>query len=388
MVGVISVAPTNTTLILVMVRWTSEPGGQGGVGAMLGPVVSCDCGDDVGVWVAGDLLGRPVGTKTCLVGAGEAEGAGDGSVALVGAKDGAAVGASVTLSIVGRSVTGANVGGRVGARGALVGTIGALVITLVGASVGSRVTKVVGSAVGSSMGASVGSFTGAAVGNVSSTLVGMGVGPSTSPPCTGETVGSNATGAMVGSSVLPCAITPVKHWKIKISAATQSSRLLIFQIERLEIRMPTATFNRAVVLLVVSVSDLYSQHAQCKKSFSDKRELLHEPTSESEGSSVTSGFRSECFVAKVCCTGLYRSSPLHRLLVPMTVTTTTTTTLDDTKTAKLAGRIQHCGCVEDGAGWWVRDAMRPFGCIPEAHEPTVQKIFLGALAKFWKFNYS
>jgi hypothetical protein len=152
--------------------------------------------------------------------------------------------------------------------------------------------------------------------------------------------------------------------------------------------MPTATFNRAAAGAVVSVSDLYSQHAQCKTSFSGKRELLHEPTSESEGSSVTCGFRSECLGAKVCCTGLDRSSPLHRLLVPMTVTTTT---LDDTKTAKLAGRIQHCGWVEGGAGWLVGavcGAMRPFGCIPEAHEPTVQKMFLGALAKFWKFNYS
>jgi hypothetical protein len=168
--------------------------------------------------VAGALVGRDVGINTLRVGAGEAVGAGDGSVALVGANDGAAVGASVTLSIVGLSVTGAKVGGRVGARGAFVGTIGALVITLVGAPVGSRVATIVGSAVGSLTGASVGSLTGAAVGTVSSILVGIGVGLSTAPPCIGEMVGSNATGAMVDSSVVSCAITPVRHCKIKISA--------------------------------------------------------------------------------------------------------------------------------------------------------------------------
>jgi phage tail tape-measure protein len=116
--------------------------------------------------------------------------------------------------------------------------MGAMVVTLmVGAAVGSSVITVVGSTVGSTTGASVGSWTGDAVGNVSSTLVGIGVGLSPSPPCMGETVGSDATGVMVGSSVVPCAITPVKHWKIKISTAQQWSNVLIFKNGRYKIRM-------------------------------------------------------------------------------------------------------------------------------------------------------
>jgi hypothetical protein len=72
-------------------------------------------------------------------------------------------------------------------------------------------------------------------------------------------------------------------------------------------------------------------------------------------------------------------SPLHSLLVPMTVTTT----LDDTKTAKLAGRIQHCAVLVKGRwSWLVVGAMRPFGASRKHMNQRYTRFFLARSRNF------